>query len=74
MEGVMATLYNQGDKFSIDPAKLLPLTRYSFPSTAQAMLLIHPTICSVMYLSMVFLCQNSQKLESECCQISLADI
>jgi hypothetical protein len=27
-EGVIATSYNQGDKFFIDPMKLLPLSRF----------------------------------------------
>ncbi|XP_044500071.1 putative H/ACA ribonucleoprotein complex subunit 1-like protein 1 [Mangifera indica] len=28
MEGIVATSYNQGDKFYIDPSKLLPLARF----------------------------------------------
>lgn len=28
MEGIVATSYAQGDKFYIDPAKLLPLARF----------------------------------------------
>ncbi|KAG9150731.1 hypothetical protein Leryth_002896, partial [Lithospermum erythrorhizon] len=28
MEGIIATSYNSGDKFFIDPAKLLPLARF----------------------------------------------
>lgn len=28
MEGVVATSYSSGDKFFIDPAKLLPLERF----------------------------------------------
>lgn len=28
MEGIVATSYSSGDKFFIDPAKLLPLERF----------------------------------------------
>ena len=28
MEGIVATSYSSGDKFYIDPAKLLPLARF----------------------------------------------
>ncbi|KAL7098151.1 hypothetical protein ACP275_10G187000 [Erythranthe tilingii] len=36
MEGIVATSYSAGDKFFIDPAKLLPLSRFLAPPKGQA--------------------------------------
>lgn len=42
MEGIVATSYSVGDKFYIDPAKLLPLARFlSQPKYVFSLLLLY---------------------------------
>jgi hypothetical protein len=47
MEGIIATSYKEGDKFYIDPMKLLPLSRFLPQPKYEPLLFLVVIHCSV---------------------------
>ncbi|KAK9903153.1 hypothetical protein M0R45_001212 [Rubus argutus] len=58
MEGIVATSYSQGDKFYIDPAKLLPLARF-LPQPNLGNFLM--SFWSLSYLQLLFLIHENKR-------------
>jgi hypothetical protein len=51
MEGIIATSYNEGDKFYIDPMKLLPLSRF-LPQPKYELVVVYAALFACHFVKM----------------------